>query len=103
MADQIMNVTYNIDGEHILRKIDHILEHQHQIIQKLNTMANSITELTAKVDALQTALDEKQAAIAAAIAALKELVVVNGTEEERQILSDKIDAIFADVQSTPTE
>lgn len=66
-------------------------------------MANSIAELTVKIDALQAALDLKQEQIAAAIAALKELVITQGTEEERQILSDKIDALFADVQSTPTE
>jgi len=69
-------------------------------------MAN-ITELTAKVDALQVALDEEQAAIAAAIAALQtsitdlQAIVANGgTEEERTALAGKLDAILADLQST---
>lgn len=77
------------------------------IIIKQQQMANSIEELTAKVDALQAALDAEQQQIAAAIAALQQTVgelqdtiADGGTEEQRQALSDKLDAIITDLQST---
>lgn len=87
------NIYQTVENTEVLRELKHLK----------TFMANSIAELTVKIDALQAALDLKQEQIAAAIAALKELVITQGTEEERQILSDKIDALFADVQSTPTE
>lgn len=69
-------------------------------------MAN-IAELTAKVDALQTALDTEQQEIADAIAALQQsitdlqaMVADGGTVEERQALADKLDAIKADLEGT---
>lgn len=64
----------------------------------------SITELSAKVDALQAALDAEQQQIKDAIDALTnavaELQVSGGTEAERQQLSDKLDGIIADLQAT---
>lgn len=75
-----------------------------QLNQKLDTMANSIADLTKKVDALQQALDTEQEQIAAALARLQttidELRASNGTEEERQALADKLDAIKADIEGT---
>ena len=67
----------------------------------------TIQQLSAKVDTLQAALDAEQQQIADAIAALQQtvedlqaLVVDGGTEEERQAVSDKLDAVIADLQST---
>lgn len=67
----------------------------------------TIQELSAKVDALQVALDLEQQQIADAIAALQAtvadlqaLVVDGGTAEERQAVSDKLDAVIADLQAT---
>lgn len=74
---------------------------------KLDQIMASILELTAKVDALQTALDTEQEQIAAAIAQLQQtvtelqaIVANGGTEAERQALADKLDAITADLQNT---
>lgn len=88
--------------------IYHFDEQQHsQIIQKLNLIMATIQELSAKVDALQVALDLEQQQIADAIAALQAtvadlqaLVVDGGTAEERQAVSDKLDAVIADLQAT---
>lgn len=70
-------------------------------------MANSIAELTAKVDELQTALDAEQEQISTAIAALQATIdelkantSEGGTNEERQALADKLDAINTDLKST---
>lgn len=71
-----------------------------------NIMA-TIQELSAKVDELQAALDAEQEQIAAAIAALQQtvadlqaIVAEGGTAEERQAVSDKIDAVIADLKGT---
>lgn len=70
-------------------------------------MANSISELSAKVDVLQTKLDAEQAQIATAIANLQQtvadlqaIIADGGTEAERQALSDKLDAVISDLEST---
>lgn len=70
-------------------------------------MANSIKELTEKVDTLQSALDAEQEQILAAIgglettvAELKAIIADGGTEEERQALADKIDAVIVDLKAT---
>lgn len=64
----------------------------------------SISDLSAKVDQLQAALDNEQEQIKAAIDALTatvaELQVSGGTEIERQALSDKLDSVIADLQAT---
>lgn len=67
----------------------------------------TIAELSAKVDTLQTALDAEQEQIAAAIAALQQtvtdlnaIIAEGGTAEERQALSDKLDAVIVDLQGT---
>lgn len=66
-----------------------------------------IKELAAKVDELQTALDEEQVAIQAAIDALttanadlQAQVTAGGTAEERQAIVDKINSVIADLQGT---
>jgi len=67
----------------------------------------TLQELNAKVDELQTALDEEQVAIQAAIDALTAanadlqlLVAAGGTDAERQAVADKIDAVIADLKAT---
>lgn len=67
----------------------------------------TIQQLSAKVDALQAALDAEQQQILDAIAALQQtvteleaLVADGGTEAERQAVSDKLDAVIADLQAT---
>lgn len=67
----------------------------------------TLPELSAKVDALQAALDAEQQEIADAIAALQTanaelqlLVAAGGTEAERQAVADKLDAVIADLQAT---
>lgn len=78
-----------------------------QINLKLKTIMATIQELSAKVDQLQEALDTEQEQIAEAIATLQTavdelqaLVVAGGTEAERQALSDKLDGVIADLEST---
>jgi len=67
----------------------------------------TLAELSAKVDTLQTALDDEQIQIKAAIDALttanadlQALVAAGGTEADRQAVSDKIDAVISDLQGT---
>lgn len=67
----------------------------------------TIQELNAKVDELQTALDEEQTAIQAAIdtlttanTELQALVVAGGTEADRQAVHDKIDLAITDLKAT---
>lgn len=64
----------------------------------------TLAELSAKVDSLQTALDEEQQQVANKIAELEavaaELRASGGTTADRQAVADKIDAIAADLKST---
>ncbi len=67
----------------------------------------TLAELSAKVDTLQTALDDEQVQIKTAIdtlttanADLQALVAAGGTEAERQAISDKIDSVISDLQGT---
>lgn len=85
-------------------------ESNESLTLKLDLIMATIQQLSAKVDALQAALDTEQQQILDAIAALQEtvealeaLVADGGTEAERQALSDKLDAIIADLQSTIDE
>jgi hypothetical protein len=78
------------------------------LTQKLNLIMASIKDLNAKVDVLQADLDVEQQKIADAIAALQQtvtdlqaLVVDGGSADERQAVSDKLDAVIADLQATP--
>lgn len=68
-------------------------------------MTLTVKELGDKLDALQVALDEKQAAIDAAFTVLKKQIadlIAAGTPD-LQPLADKVDALAADLASTPTE
>lgn len=74
---------------------------------KLDQIMATIQQLSAKVDELQAALDAEQQQIADAIAALQQtvadlqvLVTDGGTEADRQAVSDKLDAVIADLKST---
>lgn len=67
-------------------------------------MANSIKDLTAKVDAMQAAQDAKQTEIIAKVdiiqADLAVIIADGGTEAQRQELSDKLQALHDDIVST---
>lgn len=67
----------------------------------------TLQELSDKVDELQTALDNEQIAIQAAIDTLTAAnvdltaqVAAGGTEAERQAIVDKINSVIADLQAT---
>lgn len=67
----------------------------------------TLQELSDKVDELQTALDDEQTAIQAAIdtltttnTELQALVAAGGTEEERQAIFDKVATVITDLQGT---
>lgn len=90
----------HVDLEEVTKKIDHILTHQHEIMA-------TIADLTAKVDALETALNAEQEQIKEAIEGLQATIdelraneAANGTPEERQALADKLDAIKTDLEGT---
>lgn len=96
----LIDIHIHADLSEFDKKLDHIITINTQIMA-------SIAELSAKVDTLQTALDTEQEQIAAAIAALQQsvtdlqaIVADGGTAEERQALSDKLDAIIVDLQGT---
>lgn len=94
------HVHYTIDSESFNKKLD-------VIIQKLNAMALTVADLTAKLDALQTVVDEEQQEISNAlgaltteVAALKEIIAAGSDQAALQAGIDKIDAIIADVKAT---
>lgn len=67
----------------------------------------TLSELSAKVDELQSALDSEQEQIKAAIDALtaanadlEAQVAAGGTEAERQAVVDKINAVIEDLKGT---
>lgn len=64
----------------------------------------TLAELNAKVDTLQTALDDEQQQVANKIAELEaiaaELRASGGTDADRQAVTDKIDAVAADLKAT---
>ena len=64
----------------------------------------TLQELSAKVDTLQTALDDEQQQVANKIAELEavaaDLRASGGTDADRQAFADKIDAIAADLKAT---
>lgn len=80
----------------------------------------TLQELNAKIDTLQTALDDEQQQVADLLAAkdatnatltqsIADLTAANdqlkasgGSDADRQAVSDKLDAIIADIQSTVT-
>lgn len=84
---------------------------QHSYYEKLTLKTHkimaSIKDLNAKVDQLQAVLDAEQEQVAAALAKLEQaianleaIIEDGGTPEERQALSDKLDAVMVDLQST---
>lgn len=75
--------------------------------QKLETIMATLAEISAKADALQTALDAEQQQIADAITGLNQtitdlqaLIVDGGTAAERQAVLDKLTAITSDLEDT---
>ena|SRR5688572_14208202 len=81
--------------------------HEDDLNLKLNTIMANIRDLSNKVDQLQASLDAEQQQIIDAIAQLEQtveelqqIVADGGTEVERQALSDKLDSVISDLQST---
>lgn len=64
----------------------------------------TLPELEAKIDTLQTALDEEQQQVANKIAELEavaaDLRATGGTNADRERIAGKIDAIASDLKST---
>jgi uncharacterized coiled-coil DUF342 family protein len=92
---------------HVHADIDGFGKKLDLILKKIHNMANTIKDLTEKVDALQASLDAEQLQIAKAIEDLNTVITdlraaaeANGTEEERQALADKLDAIKTDLEGT---
>ena len=73
------------------------------IIQNKKTMA-TLAELQQAVSDLQTSVDTKQDAIAAAIKALEDQIAAGGTITEADLtpIVESLRATQADVESTPT-
>jgi len=76
------------------------------IFKNQKQMATKLEELQQVVTDLQTSVDEKQAAIAAAIQALKDQIAAGAgaaTEADLQAIIDSLQATDADIDSTPTD
>lgn len=89
----------------ITRNHQEVLKQLNNLKVKSRIMALTVKELSDKLDALQVTLDEKQDAIDKAFAALKQQIadlIAAGTPD-LQPLADKVDALAADLVSTPTE
>lgn len=99
----------------IEKKLDKILVNQNLITIKITRMAKSIADIEAKVDALQTALDNEQAQIQASIDALNVTIqelrdqIAGGANDQEALerIATKLDSIQSDLESTvadaPTE
>lgn len=75
-------------------------------LKKQKQMATKLEELQQVVADLQASVDEKQAAIAAAIQALKDQIAAGAgaaTEADLQAIIDSLQATDADIDSTPTD
>lgn len=106
----LINIHISGDYADLEKKLDKIISFNKHIMATL-------TQLTEKVEALQTALDTEQQEIQDAIAALNTTIqelrdqIANndgGTVEQRQALADKLDSIKTDLEGTvnnnpPTE
>ena len=78
-----------------------------QINNKLERIMATLEEVTAKITALQTALDNEQAQIQAAIdgltgqiAALNDQIANGATPEQLQVIADSLTAITTDLEGT---
>lgn len=75
--------------------------------EKLKTIMATITQLSAKVDELQEALDTEQQQVSDALAVLNQtvtdlqaLITDGGTTEQRQAVLDKINTAITDLKGT---
>lgn len=88
----------------------HIHIHHHATdaaLAKLDQIMSTLQELKAKVDQLQSTLDTEQEQMRAKITELEGInaqplaqVADGGTPEERQALSEKLNAVIEDIKST---
>jgi chromosome segregation ATPase len=100
------------------KKLDKISVNQNLINIKITRMAKSVADIEAKVDALQTALDNEQAQIQTSIDGLNTTIqelrdqIANGANDQEAFerIATKLDAIqtdlegtIADTPETPTE
>lgn len=81
-------------------KLDHLLNHQHQIMA-------TIAELSAKADLLQTTIDETQATalekittLETTVQELRDIIAAGGDPAALQEVADKLDSATADLKST---
>jgi ABC-type transporter Mla subunit MlaD len=108
-----MNINVNVYQapnkllEHIINNQELLLTRVEEGLQNQATIMATVSQLGAKVDELQSAIDSEQEQIAGALSSLqstvdelKAQIVAGGTEEERQAIADKLDAAVADVKST---
>lgn len=113
MFDFTFNV--NQDLAAIEKKLDNILVKQNLLTIKFNRMAKTVADIEAKVDTLQTALDNEQAQIQAAIDGLNTTVqelrdqIAAGANDQEALerIATKLDGIQSDLEGTiadtPTE
>lgn len=113
MLDFTINVKQDLAA--LERKLDKILVNQNLITIKINRMAKSVADIEAKVDALQTALDNEQAQIQASIDGLNTTIqelrdqIANGANDQEALerIATKLDGIQSDLEGTiadtPTE
>jgi len=76
--------------------------HHHYKHKKTKKIMASLQEIQDAIAALQLSVDAKQAAIAAAILALQEQIAAGGTPAQLQQIVNDLQAVQADVESTPT-
>jgi peptidoglycan hydrolase CwlO-like protein len=74
--------------------------------KKIKNMAQTLAELSAQVDDLQTSLDAEQDKVTAAVDALNATIkdlqdqIANGNTADIQAISDKLTAIKTDLESS---
>jgi len=106
MLDFTINVKQDLAA--LEKKLDKILVNQNLITIKINRMAKSISDIEAKVDALQTALDNEQAQIQASIDGLNTTIqdlrdqIAAGANDQEALerIATKLDSIQSDLEGT---
>lgn len=107
----LIEINVKQDLASLEKKLDRILVNQNLLTIKFTRMAKTVAEIEAKVDALQTALDNEQAQIQASIETLKSTIqelrdqIANGGADQEGLerIATKLDALQADLEATVSD
>lgn len=102
-----MRITFDVNVNLNMARDPEIMRLLNEIIKQNTTTMATIQELNAKVDTLQTTIDETQAAaldkittLETTVQELRDQIANGGDATELQAIADKLDAATADLKAT---